>query len=169
MRAAVGASRRLFGLPAVVATGEALPFPTGTFDATWSLGVLCTTPDKAGMLAELRRVLGPVGRLGLLVFVARRPLPPSLPVPEGNDFPTDRTLAALLTGIGFTVLQTIEATALADTPVSWQARADRVEAAMADRHGGDPRWDEAVEQSARIARLIAGGHLRPTLVHAVVG
>ena len=38
---------------------------------------------------------------------------------------------------------------------------------MADRHGGDPRWDESVRQTARIARLIAGGHLRPTLVHAV--
>jgi len=166
MPAAVRASRRLFGLPAVVAAGEALPFPDGAFDAAWSLGVLCATSGKAELLAELRRVLGPVGRLGLLVFVATGPLPP--PLPAGNDFPTDASLAALLTGAGFTALQTVEAGALPDTPVSWQARADRVEAAMAERHGDDPRWAESVEQTARIARLIADGHLRPTLVHAVV-
>jgi SAM-dependent methyltransferase len=167
MPGAVRASRRLFGLPAVVAAGQALPFPGGTFDAAWSLGVLCSTPDQAGLLTELRRVLSPVGRLGLLVFVAARPLPPALPAPAGNDFPTDSSLTELLTGAGFAVLQTVEATSLADTPVSWQARADRVEEAMAARHAGDPRWGEAVEQSARIARLIAGGHVRPTLVHAV--
>lgn len=166
MPAAVGASRRLFGLPAVVATGQALPFPAGTFDAAWSLGVLCSTPDQAGMLAELRRVLGPVGRLGLLVFVATGPLPPPLPV--GNDFPTEESLTRLLTGAGFAVLQTVAAAALSDTPVSWRARADRVEDTMAARHADDPRWQESVEQSARIARLLDGGHLRATLVHAVV-
>lgn len=165
MPAAVRASRRLFGLPAVIAAGEALPFATDSFDAAWSLGVLCAAPDQAGLLAELRRVLGPVGRLGLLVFVATGPLPP--PLPEGNDFPTDETLTRLLTGAGFTTLQTVPATALSDTPVSWQARADRVEAAMAARHGDDPRWQESQEQSSRIARLLGGGHLRATLVHAV--
>lgn len=165
MPAAAGACRRLFGVPAVVAAGQTLPFRDGAFDVAWSLGVLCSTPAKAELLAELRRVLSPVGRLGLLVFVATGPLPP--PLPDGNDFPTDESLASLLTGAGFAVLQTVEAAALPDTPVSWQARADRVEATMAERHAGDPRWDTAVEQSGRIARLIAGGHLRPTLVHAV--
>jgi SAM-dependent methyltransferase len=76
MAAAVRASRRLFGLPATVAVAQSLPFADGSFDAAWCLGVLCTTSDKAGALAELRRVLVPGGRLGLLVFVADAPLPP---------------------------------------------------------------------------------------------
>lgn len=165
MPGAARASRRLFGLPAVVAPGQRLPFRDGAFDAAWSLGVLDTTPDKAGLLAEVRRVLSPSGRLGLLAFVAAGPLPP--PLPAGNDFPTGPGLRALLAGAGFAVLQAVPAASLRDAPVAWQARADRVEEALAARHAGDPRWADAQEQSGRIARLIAGEHLHPTLLHAV--
>jgi SAM-dependent methyltransferase len=165
MPGAAAASRRLFGLPAVVAPGQALPFGDGAFDAAWSLGVLDTTPDKAGLLAEVRRVLSPSGRLGLLAFLAAGPLPP--PLPEGNDFPTGDELHALLTQAGFVVIQTVPAASLTEAPVAWQARADRVEEELAARHGDDPRWVDAQEQSARIGRLISGEHLLPTLVHAV--
>jgi SAM-dependent methyltransferase len=165
MRAAARASRRLFGLPAVAATGEALPFPDGAFDAAWCLGVLDTAGDKAALLAELRRVLGPSGRLGLLAFLAAGPLPP--PLPEGNEFSAADDLDGLLGGAGFQVLQTTPAGSLADAPVSWRSRADRVEDALARRHAEDPRWQTAQEQTARMARLISGGHLRPTLLHAV--
>jgi SAM-dependent methyltransferase len=165
MLAAARASRRLFGLPAVAATGEALPFPDGVFDTAWCLGVLDTAADKAALLAELRRVLRPVGRLGLLAFLADGPLPP--PLPEGNDFPTAAELDDMLGAAGFQVLQTAPAGSLADAPVSWRVRADRVEDALARRHAGDPRWRTAQEQTARVARLISGGHLRPTLLHAV--
>ena len=92
MAAAVRASRRLFGLPSVVALGQQLPFVGGVFDAAWCLGVLCTTSDKAGALAELRRVLRNGARLGLLVFVADEPLPP--PLPEGNEVPPRWSCAA---------------------------------------------------------------------------
>src|ERR687889_1436013 len=85
MVAAARAGARLFGLPSVAASAQQLPFADGTFDAAWCLGVLCTTSDKAGALAELRRVLRDGARLGLLVFVADAPLPP--PLPEGNEFP----------------------------------------------------------------------------------
>jgi ubiquinone/menaquinone biosynthesis C-methylase UbiE len=165
MHGAARASRRLFGLPAVAAGGQALPFPDGCFDAAWCLGVLDTAGDKAGLLAEVRRVLDPTGRLGLLAFVAAGPLPP--PLPEGNEFSTSDELTALLHGAGFRVLQTVPAASLQDAPVAWQVRADRVEEVLAERHAGDPRWDGAEEQSARIGRLIAGGHLLPTLLHAV--
>lgn len=165
MPGAARAGRRLFGLPTVVAPGQALPFPAGTFDAAWCLGVLDTTGDKAGLLAETRRVLTPTGRLGLLAFLADGPLPP--PLPEGNDFPTSEELRDLLTAAGFALLQSVPAASLRDAPVSWQARADRVEDVLADRHAGDPRWDDAQEQSGRIGKLIAGGHLHPTLLHAV--
>ena len=165
MRAAARASNRLFGLPAVAATGEALPFPDATFDAAWCLGVLDTAGDKAGLLAELRRVLGPSGRLGLLAFLATGPLPP--PLPEGNEFSTGQELTDLLGSAGFQVLQTTPAGSLRNAPVPWQVRADRVEDALARRHAGDPRWETAQEQTARVARLISGEHLRPTLLYAV--
>jgi SAM-dependent methyltransferase len=167
MHGAARASRRLFGLPAVAAAGQALPFPDGAFDVVWCLGVLDTAGDKTALLAEVRRVLGDRGRLGLLAFLAAGPLPP--PLPEGNEFSSADELRALLVTARFRVLQTVPAMSLSDAPASWRAHADRVEAVLAERHAGDPRWDTAQEQSARVGRLIAGGHLHPTLVHAVAG
>jgi len=163
MRAAARASRRLFGLPAVAATGEALPFPAGTFDAAWCLGVLDTTPDKAGLLAELHRVLVPRGRLGLLAFLALGSLPP--PLPEGNDFCTPAQLDRLLRAARFQSLRTVPAESLPQAPASWRNSVERVEDLLARRHAEDPRWQTAQEQTARMARLISGGHLRPVLMH----
>jgi SAM-dependent methyltransferase len=167
MHGAAAAGRRLFGLPTVVAEAGALPLPTGAFDAAECLGVLCTVPasDRPRVLGELRRVLRDGGDLGLLVFVARGPLPG--PLPEGNDFPTDDAVCALLDGAGFTVAQTLESDGLAQAPQAWQERADAVDDLVARRHGDDRRWQRAHEQTARIARLIGGGHVRPLLVHAV--
>jgi SAM-dependent methyltransferase len=83
------AARRLFGLPTVAACGAALPFAAATFPAAWLLGVLCTTPDKGAILRELRRVLIPDGRLGLVVYVrATSDLPQP---PSENDFPRGRS------------------------------------------------------------------------------
>lgn len=164
MRAAAGASHRLFGLPAVAAAGQALPFPDRTFDAAWCLGVLDTAGDRAGLLAELRRVLEPGGRLGLLAFLAAGPLPP--PLPEGNDFPSEAELDELLEAAGFQVVRRAPAP-LTDVPATWRAAVDRVEDVLARRHGGDPRWETAREQTARVGRLLSGGHLRPTLLHVV--
>jgi SAM-dependent methyltransferase len=159
------ASHRLFGLPAVAAAGEALPFPTGTFDAAWCLGVLDTARDQAGLLVELHRVLVADGRLGLLAFLAAGPLPP--PLPEGNDFATPAELAELLRGAGFQLQRTVPAGSLPEPPATWRARAERVEDLLARRHAGDPHWENAQEQTARVGTLISGGHLRPTLLSVV--
>ena len=160
MAAAVHASRRLFGLPSVVAVSQELPFGAGSFDAAWCLGVLCTTSDKAGALRELRRVLADGGRLGLLVFVADRPLPP--PLPEGNEFPSEAELLRLLDEAGFALEATAEAD-VGNSPRDWIERADAVEAEVARRHGGDPAFRQAEEQSHRVGRLLSDGGLRAWL------
>jgi SAM-dependent methyltransferase len=57
----VAASRR--DATVVQAGAEDLPFPDGSFDAVVSTMVLCTVPDPAAAMAEIRRVLRPDGRL----------------------------------------------------------------------------------------------------------
>jgi SAM-dependent methyltransferase len=55
----------------VRATGaEATGLPSASFDAVVSTLVLCTVPDPAAALAEVRRILRPGGRLVLLEHVA---------------------------------------------------------------------------------------------------
>jgi SAM-dependent methyltransferase len=158
MAAAVRASRQLFGLPSVVALGQQLPFADDSFDAAWCLGVLCTTSDKAGALAELHRVLRPGGRLGLLVFVADGPLTP--PLPEGNEFPSEEELLGLLEDAGLALQETSEAD-LGDSPPEWSERADAVDAEVERRHGSDPAFQQARENAKRVGRLLSAGELRP--------
>jgi SAM-dependent methyltransferase len=160
MAAAVRASRRLFGLPSVVALGQQLPFADGSFDAAWCLGVLCTTSDKAGALGELRRVLRPAGRLGLLVFVADGSLTP--PLPEGNEFPSEEELLGLLDDAGFDLHETSDAD-LGDSPEDWTERADAVDAEVERRHGDETEFRQAQENAKRVGRMLSAGELRAWL------
>jgi ubiquinone/menaquinone biosynthesis C-methylase UbiE len=52
------------------AAADALPFDDATFDVVVSTLVLCSVPDVARTLAEVRRVLRPGGRLLFLEHVA---------------------------------------------------------------------------------------------------
>lgn len=150
------AAQRLFGFPVVQAASD-LPFAAGSFDVAWSLGVLCTVPDQPRLLRELHRVLTPDGRLGLLVFVARR-LPLS-DAPTGNDFPTEDRLRADIGEAGFTIETSAETTHFAASPDLWQHRADAIEAELVRRHSDDPAWQTAATQSELIGSLLERGEL----------
>ncbi len=156
------AARRLFDLP-VVQAGSPLPFAANTFDVVWCLGVLCTVPDQAQLMSELGRVLAPSGRLGMLVFVADRPLPEH---PVGNDFPTAARLAALVTGAGLQARDSGSAADFAAAPPHWADRAAAVDAELERRHGDDPAWRVAERQSGIIGRLLQTGALSGTLIVA---
>src|SRR5438445_11144467 len=63
------ARRRAPGAPLVCGSAEALPFRPGVFDTVVSGLVLCSVPDPARGLAEVRRVLRPDGTLRALEHV----------------------------------------------------------------------------------------------------
>jgi SAM-dependent methyltransferase len=71
--AAVGLARKrfeLFGLPGTfrVADAERLDFPDNSFDVVYSHGVLHHTPDTAGAVREVHRVLRPGGRAIVMLY-----------------------------------------------------------------------------------------------------
>ena len=91
--------------------GQSLPFPENTFDAALSTWTLCTIPDAAAALAELRRVLKPGGTFHFV----EHGLAPDEPVRRwqrrldpmekrlfgGCHF--TRPIVELVTGAGFTI------------------------------------------------------------------
>ena len=56
-------ARQRVKVEAVVAGAEAMPFEAASFDTVVTTLTLCSVPDRAGALAEIRRVLKPEGRL----------------------------------------------------------------------------------------------------------
>ncbi len=72
LRAAALAAARTAPVPVRVVDGtaEALPAGDGEFDAAVTALVLCTVPDQATALAEIRRVLRPGGQLRFFEHVA---------------------------------------------------------------------------------------------------
>jgi ubiquinone/menaquinone biosynthesis C-methylase UbiE len=68
-RARRQAARAVASVAVVEGRAEALPFADARFDVAVSAFALCTVADPAAVLAELRRVLVPGGRLLLLEHV----------------------------------------------------------------------------------------------------
>jgi len=153
------AARSLFGLPALQA-GTQLPIATGAIGAGWSLGVLCTVDDQPAYLAELRRVLRPQARFGLVVYCAARPGRLRLEQPEGNDFPTVEALEAMLDRAALRVLTSGWTDHFAAFPADWEEVTGGVQAELERRHGDDQRWQLAEEQSGRMGSLLSAGEVR---------
>jgi SAM-dependent methyltransferase len=154
------AAARLFGGFVVQADARALPFPDAAANAVWSLGVLCTLDgpqSQLAMLREMRRVVRPGGRIGLLVYVASTPVLDD--PPEGDHFPTRGQLRALVSGADLRVLRQAEASDLPEASPEWRDRTEAVERELRRRYGGTPQLSEANEQSDRIGHLLRSGEL----------
>ncbi len=160
---ACAAARSLFDLPALRAD-DRLPIATGAIAAGWSLGVLCTMENQPQFLAEIRRVLRPQARFGLIVYCAAHPGPLRLPPPEGNNFPTDRTLEILLEHASLRVLTSGWIDHFAALPAGWADATETVQAELERRHSNDPRWQRAEEQSALMGALLTTGEVRGRLL-----
>lgn len=153
------AARSLFGLATLRAASQ-LPIATGVIDVGWSLGVLCTVVDQPAYLAEIRRVLQPQARFGMLVYCATHRGPLSVEPPEGNTFLTGEALDELLEGASLRVLNSGWTEHFAAFPADWEDVMARVQTELERRHGEDPRWQAAEDQSSRIGSLLEVGEVR---------
>ncbi len=164
MTGACRAAVDMFNLPTVAAVGEQLPFRVDTVDAAWSIGVLCTSNDQPGLLAELARVVRPGGTVGLLVYTRR--VPHLDEHPDGNHFPTPDELDELIEAAGLQTRLRSDLTDLPGPDTSWTQRAKKVDAAIERNHGHDPRWAAAETQHQIMGRLLDSGQVGGTLLVA---
>jgi SAM-dependent methyltransferase len=154
------AAARLFGAPVIQADATALPFADGAVGLAWSLGVLCTAPGQEAQLAmllQMRRVVRPGGRIGLLVYLA---VTGELDdPPEGNHFPTSTDLHSLIRAADLDVLAVADSEDMPQPPASWQERTTAVERELERRFGHTPQLAAANGQSHRIGHLLEVGQL----------
>lgn len=139
-----------------------MPIADHAVDAAWSLGVLCTMDDQLGLLTELRRVVRPPGRIGLIVYLATTHIADD-EQPDGNRFPTIAPLEDLFHKARLTVVAQQRAAELDATSTDWQRRVDDVEAEVEKRHGHQKAWELAEQQSALLGDLIGEGTVQATL------
>ncbi|MEO6955729.1 MAG: methyltransferase domain-containing protein [Antricoccus sp.] len=160
---ACAAARSLFGLAALRA-GTRLPVATGAITVGWSLGVLSTVNDQPAFLAEIRRVLRPDARFGLLVYCAADSTNFSVKPPDGNNFPTARALADLLDQACLQVRHSAWIDDFAAFPPDWEKTVADVQSRLERRHGDDVRWQQAQEQSSRMGALLEADEVRGHLL-----
>jgi SAM-dependent methyltransferase len=164
------AAARLFGAPVICASASALPFGDGAASHAWCLGVLCTATgvdEQRTMLRELRRVLRPAGRAGLLVFLAvqeRLDDPP-----QGNHFPSRGVLTGLLRDAGLVETGVADTASLPGAPGWWRSRVDAVERELGRRWGDAPALVTALRQSRRIGQLLRSGELVSQVIRLRAG
>ena len=156
---------RLFQAPVVQADAMALPCPDASVDLIWSLGVLCTqasTENQLAMLREMRRVLRPGGRIGLLVYLATTPRLDD--PPQGNHFPAVGQLDGLFDHADLRVQSRADARDLPQPSRDWQERTAAVERELHRRFGRTPQLSASSEQSDRFGRLLRSGQLTDQVI-----
>ena len=154
------AAARLFGFPVIQADATALPFGDGSADLAWCLGVLCTAPGSAAqraMLGQLRRIIRPGGRVGLLVYLAA--VAELDDPPQGNHFPSSDLMRDLLTRAGLEAVEVASFPDVAQPPAEWAERAETVERELHRRYGHTPELIAADEQSSLFGRLLSSGQV----------
>jgi hypothetical protein len=104
------------------------------------------------LLTELRRVVRPRGRIGLLVFVVRSP---GGEHPAGNHFPTADALTDLVERAGLRIENWQGTSELPPIPQSWQRREEEVTAMLRERYGRTKPWQLAERQGDLMGRLLA--------------
>jgi SAM-dependent methyltransferase len=159
------AAARLFGAPVVQADATTLPFGDASADLAWCLGVLCTAPGpvaQRAMLGELRRVIRPGGRIGMLVYltVAAELDDP----PQGNHFPSSAQLHDLFGQAGLEAVEVADFSDITQPPPDWASRAQVTERELHRRYGHTPELTAADEQSDRIGKLLSSGQLTSQVI-----
>jgi SAM-dependent methyltransferase len=155
LRAAALARDAFPELRVVGAAADALPLADGSCAGATLLGVVSLLPDVTTVLAEVRRVVAPGGRVGLtdLVTASR---PADIPATGNRLRPLDELEAALADhGIAVDAV-----TWTAVDEARWADVAAAVDAEIAVRHAGTPAYDAWRSDGDVVGRLLADGQLR---------
>lgn len=98
------------------------------------------------------------------MYCAAHPGGLSLPAPDGNTFPTVDALTDLLDHASLRVVTSNQFEDFTAYPRGWENAMATVQAELERRHGVDPRWHTAQEQSNRMGALLAAGEVRGHLL-----
>ncbi|MBV9952680.1 MAG: methyltransferase domain-containing protein [Acidimicrobiia bacterium] len=164
MPRACEAAMTLFGLPAVQATVEALPFADAGCERLWCIGVLCTVDDLGPAVRSLSRITRRDGLIGLLVYV--RTVAEVEDEPATNHFPSAEELDRHLADSGLAVRTSTTLDAMGSPPDDWDQRADAVDRWIQQAHESDDRWQEAHAAEERIGQLLEEGTVEGHLLVA---